>query len=233
MHTNQHFGLALLLGVLVSVSLPVTGAESDASRVSLSGTLQSTVCAQACGTCCGSVGFTDTSGNISFPIGNSFVDLVKIVDDGQAHQINGHFYNAPGQCGENKCSLFAVETSDEPDSPAAIFQPATGRLSIQSVVIDGDAENRPFVVNLEPPYTVSSAIARDELETIPQGGDCSAINAVCSNGTVCLSYYGIAGANGPEFKTCEIPCSFAGAGCPLGQSCATIADGPGQVCTVD
>jgi hypothetical protein len=52
----------------------------------------------------------------------------------------------------------------------------------------------------------------------------------CAAGLTCKKYYGIAGARGPEFKTCEIPCTGKGSTCPAGQTCVTIADGPGQVC---
>src|SRR5438128_2378994 len=45
----------------------------------------------------------------------------------------------------------------------------------------------------------------------------------------CVTYYGIAGARGPQFKTCEIKCDATTA-CPAGTTCGTIADGPGQVC---
>lgn len=51
----------------------------------------------------------------------------------------------------------------------------------------------------------------------------------CEAGLTCLTYYGIAGKNGPKFTSCEIPCRGARP-CPSGQSCNTIADGPGQVC---
>lgn len=59
-----------------------------------------------------------------------------------------------------------------------------------------------------------------------QGEPCP--DGVCESGTTCMAYYGIAGPNGPEFKTCEIPC--AKHACPTGQLCVTIADGPGRVC---
>ena len=59
------------------------------------------------------------------------------------------------------------------------------------------------------------------------GVACSPSGA-CDVGT-CVSYYGIAGKRGGEFKTCEITCK-GGSGCPAGSSCRTIADGPGQVC---
>lgn len=54
-------------------------------------------------------------------------------------------------------------------------------------------------------------------------------NDTCAKGTTCVSYYGIAGARGPQFKTCEIKCT-ADSACPSGHKCVTIADGPGQVC---
>jgi hypothetical protein len=50
----------------------------------------------------------------------------------------------------------------------------------------------------------------------------------CGEGA-CVSYRGIAGARGPEFKSCEIRCDPQG-GCAGGRKCTTIADGPGQVC---
>lgn len=62
-----------------------------------------------------------------------------------------------------------------------------------------------------------------------QGEKCGA-NDACASGLSCLTYYGIAGPRGPEFKSCEIPCAAKGSTCPAGQKCITIADGPGQVC---
>lgn len=59
-------------------------------------------------------------------------------------------------------------------------------------------------------------------------GDCSG-NTQCPAGQSCLTYYGFAGASGPEFHTCEIPCR-SDSECPTGTQCVTIADGPGQVC---
>jgi hypothetical protein len=42
-----------------------------------------------------------------------------------------------------------------------------------------------------------------------------------------MKYYGFAGPKGGELSSCEVRCD---AGCPTGQSCVTISDGPGQVC---
>lgn len=63
----------------------------------------------------------------------------------------------------------------------------------------------------------------------PKLGDNCGANDACGPGQTCVKYYGIAGARGPEFKTCEIKCDKKQK-CPSGTSCITIADGPGQVC---
>ncbi|MBP8809224.1 MAG: hypothetical protein KBG48_25505 [Kofleriaceae bacterium] len=60
------------------------------------------------------------------------------------------------------------------------------------------------------------------------GTACGADGA-CPDGTLCARYYGIAGASGPEFSSCEIACD-TGQTCPAGSECLTIADGPGAVC---
>lgn len=61
------------------------------------------------------------------------------------------------------------------------------------------------------------------------GENCGAGDS-CGDGLTCVSYYGIAGARGPQFKTCEVKCDKKGAKCPDGTKCVTVADGPGQVC---
>ncbi len=65
---------------------------------------------------------------------------------------------------------------------------------------------------------------------LPKQGENCTDDYKCAAGLTCKRYRGIAGARGPEFKTCEIPCTGAGKSCPAGQTCVTIADGPGQVC---
>ena len=52
---------------------------------------------------------------------------------------------------------------------------------------------------------------------------------LCAAGLTCVHYFGIAGPSGPEFRSCERPCSSSDP-CPSGTSCVTIADGPGSVC---
>jgi hypothetical protein len=63
-----------------------------------------------------------------------------------------------------------------------------------------------------------------------QGEPCDA-NGKCAQRLICVRYYGVAGARGPQFTSCEIKCGEGIKGrCPKGQTCTTIADGPGQVC---
>ena len=56
-----------------------------------------------------------------------------------------------------------------------------------------------------------------------------ASDSECEPGVTCVSYYGIAGGQGPLFATCEIPC-MSDSQCTNGMECTTIADGPGSVC---
>lgn len=74
------------------------------------------------------------------------------------------------------------------------------------------------------------ACATTGLAKPKQGEPCDA-NGKCARGLTCVRYRGVAGAAGPELTSCEIRC---GEGtkhrCPKGQTCTTVADGPGQVC---
>jgi hypothetical protein len=63
-----------------------------------------------------------------------------------------------------------------------------------------------------------------------QGEPCDA-NGKCARGLTCVRFYGVAGPRGPQLTSCEIKCGEGTKGlCPKGQTCTTIADGPGQVC---
>ena len=56
-------------------------------------------------------------------------------------------------------------------------------------------------------------------------------NGKCAHGLTCVRYYGVAGARGPQMTSCEIRCGGKTKHhCPYGQTCTTVADGPGQVC---
>lgn len=71
--------------------------------------------------------------------------------------------------------------------------------------------------------------AGDGCEPAPGQGEPCGVNDACESGLTCLHYYGIAGPSGPEFTSCEIPCT-SNNDCPEQQSCTLIADGPGNVC---
>lgn len=65
---------------------------------------------------------------------------------------------------------------------------------------------------------------------LPSHGKKCASGGKCAAGLECISYYGIAGANGPKFTSCERRCGKGHKPCPGSMRCAVIADGPGQVC---
>ncbi|MEO6774290.1 MAG: hypothetical protein ABI467_14940 [Kofleriaceae bacterium] len=73
-------------------------------------------------------------------------------------------------------------------------------------------------------------------EPTPPPADAAVSAASCGSKPACLapatcvSYFGIAGARGPQFHQCEIKCTPRGTACPDGKKCVTIADGPGSVC---
>ncbi len=218
--------------ILLFFNLMLSASVLAADQVSLAGSLNALACPQVCGSCCGTHSITDTTGNIKLEVGNAFVELGKLANDGKIHRFSGYFYDTAGQCGLNTCSLFAVESVDVELIPAAVYESTQRKLSIQAVVIDGDPDSS-YRVLLDAPFNVVSAVDTTDSPAIAQGGDCSTSQSVCGSGTLCVAYFGIAGSSGPEFKTCEIPCSHPGARCPSGQSCVTIADGPGQVCKID
>jgi eight-cysteine-cluster-containing protein len=60
-----------------------------------------------------------------------------------------------------------------------------------------------------------------------QGSACP--KGECAPGLQCMEYYGVAGPAGPKLTSCEIACAEKET-CPNGQTCVTIADGPGRVC---
>jgi len=65
----------------------------------------------------------------------------------------------------------------------------------------------------------------------PGMGETCGVHDACAAGLTCITYYGIAGARGPAFKSCEIRCDTSPkAACPKGTSCMTVSDGPGRVC---
>ena len=65
--------------------------------------------------------------------------------------------------------------------------------------------------------------------TTPSLGEPCGDHDACPEGTTCITYYGVAGAAGPQLKSCEIRCTDDSM-CPAGDRCTDIVDGPGEVC---
>ena len=96
--------------------------------------------------------------------------------------------------------------------------------------------NAPPPLRPDPTEGSGSSAAGSSTDPVAQGGpgmgeNCGE-NDACAKGFECVSYYGIAGPRGPQFKSCEIKCekNHEESVCPKGTHCTTIADGPGQVC---
>jgi hypothetical protein len=79
------------------------------------------------------------------------------------------------------------------------------------------------------PAPEGDGAAERELPLPGQGMPCTG-DGRCAEGLACLSYYGVAGPQGPKFSSCELSCMNRPDVCPEGQRCIVIADGPGQVC---
>lgn len=89
---------------------------------------------------------------------------------------------------------------------------------------------QPTPTPVAPPAQESPSPATPPANVAAPGvGQKCGPNDLCADGAECVSYYGIAGARGPQFKSCEIRCG-TDKPCPSGLSCKTVADGPGQVC---
>lgn len=208
----------------------IVGASHADDSVSVSGTLEPLACVAMCGACCGTYQLQDTSGQLRLNIGKSNVDLGPLAEKGTLHRITGTFYETTGLCGINQCTLFGVETVDEA-LEEAVYDEQAGELVIPSATLSSTGEK--FAVTLEAPFNIKSITQIGKNRFALQGESCSvASGAQCDTGLSCLSYYGIAGPSGPEFRTCEISCAAPGSQCPRGQACVTVADGPGQVCQV-
>ena len=80
-----------------------------------------------------------------------------------------------------------------------------------------------------PPAKVPPTPAPDPAGAAPGISEKCGSGDACAVGLACVSYYGFAGARGPQFKTCEMRCTSDKV-CPAGRHCTTVADGPGRVC---
>ena len=206
----------------------LTQSATAAERVSFTGKLEPAVCPAACGACCGAYLLQDSSKQINVYVGNSFVDLSAMNGKSTLHRITGSFYETTGQCGLSQCTLFLVEDVDQEEGGVAEYDAQTDTLEVPVATILESKER--FSVRLKAPFSIEQLTPLDSIRNTLQGQSCASATDQCAVGLSCESYYGIAGAAGPQFKTCEIPCSQPGALCPLGQACVTVADGPGRVC---
>ena len=127
----------------------------------------------------------------------------------------------------------AAQPADPPPEPAA--QPPSDPPA-QEPAADPPSKQKPprpppGKPGKPPPGKPSKPPSGGDPGALPgQGEPCS--GGSCAQGLTCVEYYGFAGARGPKMSSCEIRCAGGkGAkGCPAGQQCVTIADGPGQVC---
>ena len=213
----------LLVVFFLFVSL-VDAAES----ISLSGTIEPAACATGCGVCCATHVINESSGALTISVGNSFSPLESISDGLTLHHFTGRYFQTRGQCNVGECTLFQIESVDQAPVSEPVYDPQSQELQIPSAGILDSKEHYQLV--LKPPFNSGSLVQLTEQGKIAQGESCAETGKQCAAGTACLEYYGIAGASGPLFKSCEIPCSLPGASCPSGQACVNIADGPGQVC---
>jgi len=89
--------------------------------------------------------------------------------------------------------------------------------------------NQPPASPARPPEPPGQAAAPAGAVAGPGIGENCGSGDACASGLSCVSYYGIMGMRGPQFKSCEIRCDTDKV-CPNGKTCVTIADGPGRVC---
>lgn len=206
--------------------LGVTGLGAEEALVSFTGRLDNVACAAVCGNCCTGQRLTEINGGFGADVGASDVDLTSVLDSNTNLPVTGFFFQGTGQCGMGSCTLFHVRSVSSSADDRPSFTSSTGQLHLPEVVIDGGAR---YEATLGPPYDVLTAQLLGDQTLVQQAEDCSGEGVACAAGLTCVSYFGIAGANGPLFQTCEIPCESS-ASCPSGQQCIGIADGPGQVC---
>lgn len=113
------------------------------------------------------------------------------------------------------------KNSEREDASGVPPQPQQAS-SQPAVEAEKPAEQEPAVQ--ADPGTASAATGTQP----KQGEKCP--EGQCAVGLSCIEYYGIAGAKGPKFSSCEIACPKGQGDCPNGQLCVTVADGPGKVC---
>src|ERR1700712_4922233 len=123
----------------------------------------------------------------------------------------------------------AVERQDPPlqpqnDAPAVEHPSGTGVPG--AVPVGNQVGSAP--VSPPPSHPATTGSATTGTAAPGMGEKCGAGDA-CATGLACVSYYGIAGRRGGEFKSCEVRCD-KDAQCPSSKHCVTVSDGPGRVC---
>ena len=212
---------ALAIGLF---SVPVAGEEE---LVRFTGGLQRVACPEVCGACCGDALVEEVNGGFSAHVAKTDYPLSGVVDDGRYYRLSGYFFRGAGACGTGDCTYFHLDALDAVNKDLEpVFDSDTRSLHLPSLLVDNRERWR---VDLGAPYQITQAEFVETVQIVAQGGDCSALDLVCTAGSTCVGYFGIAGPAGPLFQTCEIPCD-SDKDCPTDQRCTVVADGPGQVC---
>ncbi len=232
MKIRVHLAAALALLVTASGYPPAPAAEMPADpgkdRVTFTGRLDSVSCPAVCGACCGALGALaeKNDGFSGILVGAAAVTLEPYRDAGTWHGFGGYFYEGIGSCDSGRCTLFFVESVDQPVPADSSLDSSAWRLRIPSLVLDG---RERYGIQWDLLTNEVTAESLPVPTTVAQSGDCSDPATRCGAGLSCVPYYGIAGPAGPLFMTCEIPCT-SDRECPADQDCGVVADGPGQVC---
>lgn len=231
MKIAHHFAITLILILLPLITIAAdTAAPTPPATVSFTGVgnFEPVACIASCGACCGSIGtITETNGGFQASVGSSSI-LPDTISDADAHQFTGHFYSSTGSCNQGSCTYFNITDVDNlaPHEASARYNSSTQTLNIKNLDVD---EKSRFQVELEGPFTVKNFTALDTGTYAGQHESCVEGGSICQRPQSCIKYYGIAGASGPLFASCETTCR-SNSDCSNGQICGTVADGPGQVC---
>ena len=129
-------------------------------------------------------------------------------------------------------TLPAAAAQPVPATPAAGTVAPSSRLESPPPPPTTTPVTEPTPPNTAPPTPDSAPPTPPDASAAAEGpgqGEPCPTN-VCAAGLTCVAYYGIAGPRGPKFTSCEIRCGKDTGACPDGQTCRTIADGPGSVC---
>jgi len=191
------------------------------------GDFEPRACVASCGACCGSIGtITESNGGFQAEVASSSILPDAITNS--SHRFTGYFYGSAGSCDQGSCTYFHITDVDDsaPVTTDATYDSTTQMLNIQNLGVD---DNGRFQVELQGPFTVKDYTALETATYAGQHESCLESGSICQSPLSCTKYYGIAGASGPLFASCETPCN-TNMDCSNGQVCGTIADGPGQVC---